>query len=76
MPSKKNQQNYWSFYPSEPFTIAHFNVRHPVSTLADTDFFLDFLYQGGVKSTVFGVFEVLKLKFSAFWNFKLEGLKL
>ena len=32
MPSKKNQQNYWSFYPSEPFTIAHFNVRHPVST--------------------------------------------
>ena len=30
MPSKKNQQNYWSFHPSEPFTIAHFNVRHPV----------------------------------------------
>ena len=30
MPLKKNQQNYWSFYPSEPFTIAHFNVRHPV----------------------------------------------
>ena len=30
MPSKKNQQNYWSFYPSEPFTFRHFNVRHPV----------------------------------------------
>ena len=30
MPSKKNQQNYWSFYPSEPFTLGHFNVRYPV----------------------------------------------
>ena len=30
MPSKKNQHNYWSFYPSEIFTIAHFNVKHPV----------------------------------------------
>ena len=30
MPLKKNQQNHWSFYPSEPFTIAHFNVRHLV----------------------------------------------
>ena len=30
LPSKKNQRNYWSFYPSEPSTIAHFNVRHPV----------------------------------------------
>ena len=28
---KKNQQNYWSFYPSEPFKNEHFNVRHPVS---------------------------------------------
>ena len=28
---KKNQQNYWSFYPSEPFENGHFNVRHPVS---------------------------------------------
>ena len=27
---KKNQQNYWSFYPSEPFKNGHFNVRHPV----------------------------------------------
>ena len=27
---KKNQKNYWSFYPSEPFKNGHFNVRHPV----------------------------------------------
>ena len=38
MPSKKNQQNYWSFYPSEPFTIAHFNVRHPVSSSKKQNF--------------------------------------
>ena len=30
MHSKKNPQNYWSSYPSETFTFAHFNVRHPV----------------------------------------------
>ena len=24
------QENYWSFYPSEPFTLARFNMRHPV----------------------------------------------
>ena len=36
MPSKKNQQNYWSFHPSGPFTIAHFNVRHPVVTIIVT----------------------------------------
>ena len=30
MPSKKNQQNYSIFYPSEQFTFAHFNVRYPV----------------------------------------------
>ena len=27
---KKNQQNLWSFYPSEPFQNGHFNVRYPV----------------------------------------------
>ena len=32
MHSKKNQQNYWPFYPSEPFTFGHFNVRHPVAS--------------------------------------------
>ena len=31
MPSKKDQQNFWSFYPSEPFKNGHFNVRHPVT---------------------------------------------
>jgi hypothetical protein len=24
------QENYWSFYTSEPFRITHFNMRHPV----------------------------------------------
>ena len=24
------QENYWSFYPSEPFRIPRFNMRHPV----------------------------------------------
>ena len=24
------QQNYWSFYPSEPFTLDQFNMIHPV----------------------------------------------
>ena len=33
MPSKKNQQNYGSFYPSQPFKYGHFNVRHPVLCL-------------------------------------------
>ena len=31
MPLKKKQQNYRSFYPSEPFKNGHFNVRHPVA---------------------------------------------
>ena len=33
-------------------------------TLADSGFFLDCQYQGGVKPTVFGVFEDLKFKIS------------
>ena len=32
--------------------------------LADSGFFLNFLYQGGVKATVFWVFEELKFKIS------------
>ena len=24
------QQNYWPFYPSEPFSFIHFNMIHPV----------------------------------------------
>ena len=35
-----------------------------VNRLADSGFFLDFQYQGGVKSTVSGVFEDLKFKIS------------
>ena len=27
------QENYQSFYPSEPFTLAHFKMRHPVAVL-------------------------------------------
>ena len=26
----KNQQNYQSFYPPDPFTLGHFIMRHPV----------------------------------------------
>ena len=29
--AKKNQQNYWAFYPSEPFTFGPFNMRDPVA---------------------------------------------
>ena len=32
--------------------------------IADSGFFKNFLYQGGVQSTVFGVFEDLKFKIS------------
>ena len=35
-----------------------------VYKLADSGFFKNFLYQGGVKSTVFWVFEDLKFKIS------------
>ena len=35
-----------------------------VCTIADSVFFLDSSYQGGVKSTVSGVFEDLKFKIS------------
>jgi hypothetical protein len=27
------QQNYWSCYPSEPFSFVHFNMIHPVNVL-------------------------------------------
>ena len=54
-----------------------------VYILADSGFFKNFLYQGGVKSTVSWVFEDLKFKISegydqnwvrTFWNFKLKVL--
>ena len=34
-------QNYQSFYPSEPFTLDHINMRHPVGQLKLD--YLDFL---------------------------------
>ena len=37
-------------------------------TLADSGFFKNFLYQGGVKATVFGVVEDLKFKISEGYN--------
>ena len=40
--------------------LAEKNKIQKVYNLDDSGFFLDFLYQGGVKSTVSGVFEVLK----------------
>ena len=50
--------------------ISHFYIHlHPiidklVATLADSRFFKNFLYQGGVKSTVSWIFEDLKFKIS------------
>ena len=43
---------------------AGYNGARTVSRLADLGFFLDSQYQGGVKSTVSGVFEDLKFKIS------------
>ena len=31
------QENYWSFYPSEPFRITRFTMRHPVSIQVEND---------------------------------------
>ena len=49
-------------------------------TLADSGFFENFLYQGGVKSTVSWVFEDLKFKISEgydqFWSEPSEVLNL
>ena len=39
-------------------------INFPVCALADSGFFKNFLYQGGVKSTVSWVFEDLKFKIS------------
>ena len=57
------------------------NFRNSLCTLADSGFFKNFLYQGGVKSTVFWVYEDLKFisegydqNWCFFWNFKLKVL--
>ena len=44
------------------------NVHVEVGTLADSGFLKNFLYQGGVKTTVFWVFEDLKFKISEGWD--------
>ena len=51
-------------------SIEHLLSFNPmtINTLADSGFFKNFLYQGGVKSTVFWVIEDLKLKISEGYN--------
>ena len=39
------QENYWSFYPSEPFTLARFNMRHPVCTHKLFVYVIDWFYK-------------------------------
>ena len=51
-----------SFYESQD------DILRYVYTLADSGFFKNFLYQGGVKSTVFRVFEDLTFKISEGYN--------
>ena len=48
--------------------IYHKVKRVNVCLLADSGFFINFLYQGGVKSTVSWVFEDLKFKSSEGYN--------
>ena len=48
--------------PNEVHILGH------IPTLADSGFFKNFLYPGGVKSTVFWVFEDLKFKISEGYN--------
>ena len=43
---------------------SHFSEVEYDSLVADSGFFLNFLYQGGVKTTVSWVFEDLKFKIS------------
>ena len=61
----KSLVNTNSFYKN--FTDTHFpkvHIPHLTRTLAYSGFFKNFLYQGGVKSTVSWVFEDLKFKIS------------
>ena len=44
------------------YFIIYYIIVNTVCTLADSGFFKNFLYQGGVKSTVCWVFEDLKFK--------------
>ena len=49
---------------TEEFAPVTYKFLNTVYNLADSEFFKNFLYQGGVKSTLFGVFEDLKFKIS------------
>ena len=49
---------------SEGMSSSEDNLYGAVGILADSGFFKNFLYQGGVKSTVSWVFEDLKFKIS------------
>ena len=43
------QENYWSFYPSEPFRMLHFEMRYPVCTyLGKTFSFPVTMIEGGL----------------------------
>ena len=55
-------------------SIEHLLSFNPmtINTLADSGFFKNFLYQGGVKSTVFWVIEDLKFKISEGYDQKTE----
>ena len=44
------------------------SIQNITSALADSGFFKNFLYQGGVKSTVSCVFEDLRFKISEAYN--------
>ena len=58
---KKNQLQYNFSCPYAP--ISMITIKY-LCALADSGFFKNFLYQGGVKSTVSWVFEDLKFKIS------------
>ena len=54
-PRHHNLQKCWSFYPSEPFRILHFNMRHPVDSYRQDAFFT------WVKRTLLVVHFLIKL---------------
>ena len=44
-----DSRNYGPFYPSEPFTFAHFNMRHPVNQLLEILWDFGFLKKSPLK---------------------------
>ena len=55
---------YFIIWPKLEWNRNSTSIHKYIRTLADSGFFKNFLYQGGVKSTVFKVFEDLKFKIS------------